>query len=93
MIVTTTGYIVACIGPFFSDIKNNDASIMNDILLRNTDNILNWLEERDILVVDRGFRDSMSVMQPLGLDVAMPPFLDGKRQFSSEEANNRKITF
>jgi hypothetical protein len=45
MIVTTTGYIVACIGPFFSDFKNNDASIMNDILLRNTDNILNWLEE------------------------------------------------
>ncbi|CAF4635723.1 unnamed protein product [Rotaria sp. Silwood2] len=90
MIVTTTGYIVACIGPFFSDIKNNDASIMNDILLRNTDNILNWLEERDILVVDRGFRDSMSVMQPLGLDVAMPPFLDGKRQFSSEEANQSR---
>jgi hypothetical protein len=45
MIVTTTGYIVACIGPFFSDYKNNDASIMKDILLRNTDNILNWLEE------------------------------------------------
>ena len=45
MIVTTTGYIVACIGPFFSDFKNNDASIMNDILLQNTDNILNWLEE------------------------------------------------
>ena len=45
MIVTTTGYTVACIGPFFSDFKNNDASIMKDILLRNTDNILNWLEE------------------------------------------------
>jgi len=45
MIVTTTGYIIACIGPFFSDFKNNDASIMKDILLRNTDNILNWMEE------------------------------------------------
>ncbi|CAF3845452.1 unnamed protein product [Rotaria sp. Silwood1] len=46
--------------------------------------------QRDILVVDRGFRDSISVMQALGLDVAMPPFLDGKRQFSSEEANQSR---
>lgn len=45
MIVTTTGYIIACIGPFFSDFKNNDASIMKDILLRNTENILRWLDE------------------------------------------------
>ncbi|CAF4013442.1 unnamed protein product [Rotaria sordida] len=32
--------------------------------------------KHDILVVDRGFRDSVSVIQALGLDVAMPPFLD-----------------
>ena len=41
-------------------------------------------------MVDRGFRDSISVMQALGLDAAMPPFLDGKRQFSSEEANQSR---
>lgn len=45
MVVTTTGYIVACIGPFLSDFHNNDAAMMKDILLRNTDNILNWLKE------------------------------------------------
>jgi len=45
MIVSTTGYIVACIGPFFSDFSNNDASIMKDILLRNIEDILNWIEE------------------------------------------------
>ena len=45
MIFSTSGYIIACIGPFFSDSKNNDASMMKDILLRNTDNILNWVEE------------------------------------------------
>ena len=37
-----------------------------------------------------GFRDSVSVMQALGLDVAMPPFLDGKQEFSSEEANQSR---
>lgn len=45
MIVSTTGYIIACIGPFFSDFSNNDASILKDILLRNTENIVDWIEE------------------------------------------------
>ena len=43
-----------------------------------------------MLVVDRGFRDSVSVIQTLGLDVAMPPFLDGRRQFPAEEANQSR---
>jgi hypothetical protein len=29
-------------------------------------------------------------MQALGLDVAMPPFLDGRRQFPAEEANQSR---
>lgn len=29
-------------------------------------------------------------MQTLGLDVMMPPFLDGRRQFSTEEANQSR---
>ena len=40
--------------------------------------------------MDRGFRDAISVMEALGLDVSMPPFLDGQRQFSSEEANKSR---
>ncbi|CAF3882825.1 unnamed protein product [Rotaria magnacalcarata] len=79
MIVTTTGYIAACIGPFISDFNNNDAAIMKDILLRNTDHILSWLKEHDILVVDRGFRDSIGVMKALGLEAAMPTFLGGRQ--------------
>ena len=78
---------------------------MKDILLRNTDDILRWLDEvilcftwkyvnillqRDVVVVDRGFRDCVSVMQILGLDVMMSPFLDGRRQFSTEEANQSR---
>lgn len=47
MIVSTTGYIIACIGPFFSDFSNNDASIMKNILLKNIDDTLKWVEEVD----------------------------------------------
>ncbi len=41
-------------------------------------------------MVDRGFRDSVSVMQALGLDIVMPPFLDGRRQFPTEDANQSR---
>jgi hypothetical protein len=47
MIVSSTGYIVACIGPFLSDFSNNDASIMKNILLKNIDKILEWIDEVD----------------------------------------------
>ena len=47
MIVSTTGYIVACIGPFLSDFSNNDASIIKNVLLENIDKILEWIEEVD----------------------------------------------
>lgn len=44
-------------------------------------------------MVDRGFRDSVDAMEVLGLEVAMPPFLNRRRQFSSEESNpSRCIT-
>lgn len=45
MIVSTTGYIIACIGPFLSDFSNNDASMMNNILHRNIDGILDWINK------------------------------------------------
>jgi hypothetical protein len=41
-------------------------------------------------VVDRGFRDSVNIMEGLGLEVAMPPFLDGRRQFSTTESNQSR---
>lgn len=41
-------------------------------------------------MVDRGFRDAVGVMQSLGLDVFMPPFLNNRRQFSTEESNRSR---
>ncbi|CAF5196082.1 unnamed protein product, partial [Rotaria magnacalcarata] len=90
IIVSTTGYVIACIGPFCSNYSNNDASIMNNILHRNTENILNWLKKDDIVVVDRGFRDSVHTMESLGLNVVLPPFLNGRRQFTTTEVNQSK---
>lgn len=35
IITTTTGYIVEVFGPYFADGNNNDAKIMEDLLVRN----------------------------------------------------------
>ena len=40
--------------------------------------------------VDRGFRDSITEMEDLGLNVVLPSFLHGRRQFSSSEANQSR---
>ena len=43
-----------------------------------------------MVVVDRGFRDSVDVMEGLGLNVALPSFLNGRRQFTTSAANQSR---
>jgi hypothetical protein len=40
------------VGPFLTDVKNNDASIAKNIFMNNEEDILGWLEDDDIVVVD-----------------------------------------
>ncbi|CAF2102623.1 unnamed protein product, partial [Rotaria magnacalcarata] len=87
------GYILCVMGPFLSDYKNNDASIFKHCVYNNEQDILNWLHDDDVLILDRGFRDTVRAMKQFGFQVAMPSFLNGRKQFSLEEANlNRCIT-
>ncbi|CAF3561689.1 unnamed protein product [Rotaria socialis] len=80
-------------GPFLSDYKNNDASIFKHCVYNNEQDILNWLHDDDVLILDRGFRDTVRAMKQFGFQVAMPSFLNGRKQFSLEEANlHRCIT-
>ena len=74
LIITTAGYILVVYGPYLSDSSNNDAAIQKDILAKNKDEILNWMAEYGIVVVDREFRDSTWMMKALGLDVCMQTF-------------------
>jgi hypothetical protein len=88
VMVTTTGYVVAVFGPFFSDFHNNDASILKHIMLNNYEDILTWIRDGDIMILDRGFRDSLGVLKALGIDAAMPSFLDKQqKQLDVFEAN------
>lgn len=92
LITTTTGYIVSCMGPYFADYKNNDAEITKHIMHKNTENIVQWLEKGDILVVDRGFRDALDYLHLMGYQIHMPSFLaKGEKQFTTETANQTRF--
>lgn len=91
MFVTTSGYIVSVIGPYYSDAKNNDSSILNQILKNNVEEIREWLNEDDVVVVDRGFRDSVELLNEFGIHSEMPAFSKKKQQHPTEESNASRL--
>ena len=89
---TTIGYIVTIFGPFFSGFQNNNASILKHVMLNNYEDILTWIKEDDVMIVDRSFRDSLRVLKTLGIDTGMPFFLDNnQRQFNVYDANRSRF--
>jgi hypothetical protein len=92
LVVTTTGYIVSVLGPYLADTKNSDANILNSMIKSNAQQMKEWVKERDVFVVDRGFRDSGDMLHDLGIDVEMPSFMPrGAKQLSTEEANCSRL--
>ncbi|XP_033756201.1 uncharacterized protein LOC117338945 [Pecten maximus] len=90
--VTTTGYIVSVMGPYLSDSKNNDAGIIKHAEQGNMENMMNWLTEEDIIVVDRGFRYAVEMLQDLGIKSEMPVFLPkGQKQYTTVDANTSRL--
>ncbi len=84
---------MSTIGPYFGDAKNNDSEIMKNIIYNNRDDFRNWLRSGDILVIDRGFRDSLPLLDSLGYKTYMPKFLNKKQnQFTTSEANETRLT-
>ena len=86
------GFILDIQGPYFSDVKNNDASILKNEMQQDNNRLRQWVMEDDIFVVDRGYRDSVQFLEDLHLNVKMPPLLGrNRRQFTTEEANRSRI--
>ncbi|CAC5360913.1 unnamed protein product [Mytilus coruscus] len=92
VVVSTTGHFVAILDPYLS--RNNDASILNHMMKCNVDDVKSFVNDKDIFVVDRGFRDSITLLEELGIKAAMPTFMKkGEKQMSDADANtNRMVT-
>ncbi|WAR05886.1 hypothetical protein MAR_021255 [Mya arenaria] len=92
VIVTTSGHYMSVLGPYLSDEKNNDAKILNHIINTNVEDIKSYVHPGDIFVVDRGFRDSLQLLEDLGIQSKMPSFLPkGETQFQTEVANTSRL--
>ncbi|CAF4651087.1 unnamed protein product [Rotaria sp. Silwood2] len=90
MIVSTDGYIVSMLGPYFADYKNNDAEITKNIIYNNKEDILDWLKPNDVLVVDRGFRDALDDLHKFGFKTKMPCFLADRMLRLATQSNDIK---
>ena len=78
MVVTSTdGYFLTVLRPYLS--KNNDVTILNHMLCTNVEYFEGWFQDDDILVVDRGFRDSLDMLKELGIHAEMPRLLSKKK--------------
>lgn len=89
LLVAPNGYILDIHGPYFSDNANNDAAMLTNEMLKEGDNNLReWFQEGDIVVLDRGYRDVQDLLENRGVMVKMPPILaNNQKQFTTEEAN------
>lgn len=96
-IVLPDGYVLDTVGPYFSDGHNNDSGITWDILKEHGSKALVWLQSancKNILVVDRGFRNVLGKLGDLKIEIdAKMPSIDSKKskQSTTEQANNSRL--
>ena len=76
----------------FADEKNIDASMFRNILDRNSDGIMDWLQEGDFFILDRGYRDILNSFEDDGFETKSPSFLlKAEKQLPPSEANHSRL--
>ena len=90
VIVSTSGYYISVLGPYLA--RNNDASILNHIMKTNKEDVLNWIQENDVFIVDRGFRNSMAYLEEIVMKAVTPSIMTkGEKQLSTHDANTSRL--
>jgi len=92
MLVTTTGYILAVEGLYCADGSNNDAAILNNMVTEPAYGFSSFLQSEVCLVVNRGFRDSVALLESFGHEVKMPSLLPRtQKQLTCKEGNESRL--
>ena len=56
------------------------------------EDIKQWVQEDDIFIVDICFRDSLELLEDLGIKTEMPSFMiKGQKQMSVDETNSGSV--
>lgn len=87
--VATDGTILFVYGLYPA--VTNDAKIIEDMTSRHA-SVFDQLQENDVMLLDRGFRDCVRQLKQKGFRVEMPKLLKGgQKQFSVKEANESRL--
>lgn len=88
LIVACDGYIVDCFGPYKA--TTSDADIMSN-LFREGSALRSYFRDDDVFILDRGFRDCISLLEGCGYRTCMPEsLLEGEHQLTTAQANRSR---
>ena len=77
---TADGYIIDVFGPYLA--THNDFTILQD-LMKNSQNINNLLKPKDLIILDRGYRDAVqNLKKNYDLIIKIPTCLPSSRKTS-----------
>ncbi|XP_058799408.1 uncharacterized protein LOC131668928 [Phymastichus coffea] len=87
-VTTTIGYIVDTCGPY-EGTKNN-AHIMKKVMV-DPHSMFQFMKKGDIIIVDRGFRDVVSLLEEKEFIVIMPALKGKRKQLPTKETNESRF--
>lgn len=92
IVVCCDGYILDVMGPYPA--TKSDADILKEEFSEPSKPMRQYLREGDVIILDRGFRDCIPLLENLDYSVHYPLSLEqGEFQLSTEKANeSRKVT-
>ncbi|XP_072933637.1 uncharacterized protein [Epargyreus clarus] len=89
LLVTPDGYIVDCLGPYKA--TTSDADIMKSLFRDENSPLRQYFQNNDIFILDRGFRDSISLLEACSYKTYMPEsLLEDEHQLTTEQANRSR---
>ncbi|CAH2095644.1 unnamed protein product [Euphydryas editha] len=89
LIVACDGYIVDCYGPYKA--TTSDSVIMNNLFRDENCPLRLYFRPNDTFILDRGFRDSITLLEQCGYKPCMPEtLLQGHRQLTTAQANRSR---
>ena len=92
LMVCSDGYIIDVLGPYPA--TTSDANIMLNEFRTEANPLRQYFQAGDVFILDRGFRDCVSLLEECGYSVHMPASLQaGETQLSTLAANkSRTVT-
>lgn len=92
LIVFSDGHILDVLGPYAA--VKTDADIMSDIMQDEENPLHYFLQENDVFLLDRGFRDSLGDIEACGYSSYVPPSKSrNETQLTTEQSNEaRSVT-